>query len=128
MLNLSQHNLSFELYNRSKMRQGLRRSGLLNKRFTLIETERRFRTACSQIIHLNLKVKDMQGRYDRAKQENRRSFRYHLRLRLAVLEGVRNMYNDYAHEKANEIMKLRRDISQQSPFQSTEEEDMSDTD
>lgn len=107
------------------MRQGLRGKGLLNKRFTLIETERRFRKACSQIIHLNSEVKEIQSRYDRAKHENRRSFRYHIRLRLAVLEGVRNMYNDYAHEKANEIMTLRRDITHRTEPQ--EEDVMSDS-
>lgn len=74
-----------------------------------------------------MKVKDMQSRYDRAKNENRRSFRYHLRLRLAVLEGIRNMYNDYAHEKANEIMTLRREISQRIGPQPGEDEDMSDS-
>lgn len=75
---------------------------------------------------MNSKVKEMQSRYDRAKTENRRSFRYHIRLRLAVLEGVRNMYNDYAHEKANEIMTLRQDISRSTEPQ--DEEYMSESD
>jgi len=96
------------------MRPGLKSNSTLHKRFSLIESEKRFRTACNQIIQLNLKVKETQTHYNRAKTENRRSFRYHLRLRLAVLEGVRNMYNDYAHEKASQIIKLRRAISQQN--------------
>jgi len=68
----------------------------------------------------------MQTRYDRARNENRRSFRYHLRLRLAVLEGVRSMYNDYVHEKVEQIIKLRRELRQSNT--PVEDELISDSD
>ena len=64
----------------------------VSKRFTLLETERRFRRACEQIVQLNYKMGDLEHRYKKAKTEGRRTFRYSLRLRLAAVEGLRNMY------------------------------------
>jgi hypothetical protein len=64
----------------------------LDKRFSLVDSERRFRRACEQIVLLNHKLEDLQRRYARAKSENRKSFRYSLRLRLAVVEGLRNTF------------------------------------
>lgn len=49
----------------------------------------------------------MSKRYEKASRENHRSFRYSLRLRMAVTEGVRNMYYEYAANKADEITHLR---------------------
>ena len=86
------------------------RNPRLDQRFTLIDTERRFRRACEQIVQLNYKLDDLQGRYLSAKKDNLRSFRYNCRLRLAVVEGLRNMYYDYAHQKAEDIAGLRKDL------------------
>ena len=83
---------------------------LIDKRFSLIDSERKFKRACEQILQLNRKMDDMQYRYTKAKQENHRSFRYSLRLRLAVVEGLRNMYYDYAHHKAETVADLRREL------------------
>ena len=62
----------------------------LSKRFTLSDAERRFRRACDQIVLLNQKLGEVQKRYKNARRTNNRSFRYNLRLKLAVVEGVRN--------------------------------------
>lgn len=59
---------------------------------------------------LNRALTSLQKRYDNAKRRNVRSFRYHLRLRLAVIEGMRNVYYDYAHEKAKQVAELRREL------------------
>lgn len=75
-----------------------------------MESERKFRSACRQIHILNNKVDDIQKRYRSAKEENKRSFRYNLRLKLAVLEGLRNMYYDYAHAKADQVASLRQEV------------------
>ena len=83
---------------------------LLSKRFSLLDNERKFKKACEQILQLNHKMDDMQFRYTKAKQANHRSFRYNLRLRLAVIEGLRNMYYDYAHHKAEAVADLRREL------------------
>jgi len=82
----------------------------LDKRFTLTEAEGRFRKACDQIVLLNQTLGAVQKRYKSAKRSNNRVFRYNLRLKLAAIEGVRNMYYDYAYSKADKIAELRRDL------------------
>ena len=62
----------------------------------LNETEIRFKKACEQVILLNGKLEGLQRRYDKARQENHRTFRYNLRLQMASVEGVRNAYYEYA--------------------------------
>ena len=52
----------------------------------------------------------MKARYSKAKQDNFRCFRYNLRLKLAVIEAVRNMYYDYAYIKAEKVAELRREL------------------
>ncbi|XP_074640406.1 uncharacterized protein LOC141898434 [Tubulanus polymorphus] len=71
------------------------------------KTENRFRSSCQQIVLLNQNLDDLQNRYLRAVQAEQRSFRYSLRLRMAVLEGIRNMYYEYACRKADELTNLR---------------------
>jgi len=39
-----------------------------------------------------------------------RTFRYSLRLRLAVVGGLRNTYHDYAHRKAEIVAELRQEL------------------
>ena len=82
----------------------------VRKRFSLLEAERRFRRACEQIVQLNYKMGDLEHRYKKAKTEGRRTFRYSLRLRLAAVEGLRNMYYDYAHQKAQSVADLRQEL------------------
>lgn len=86
----------------------------LDKRFTLSEAERRFRKACDQIVMLNQRLGDVQKRYKMAKRSNNRSFRYNLRLKLAVIEGSRNMFYDYAYAKADQVAELRRELFNES--------------
>lgn len=81
-----------------------------DKRTALLRAEQRFRRSCEQIILLNQTLDGLQKRYDRAKKANFRSFRYNLRLKLAVAEGLRNVYYDYAHEKAKAVQQLRQEL------------------
>lgn len=97
-----------------KMRSTPVYSKTLDKRFSLSDSERRFRKACDQIVLLNQKLGAVQKRYKSAKNDNNRSFRYNYRLKLAVIEGVRNMYYDYAYAKADEVAKLRRELFNES--------------
>lgn len=93
------------------MRTLRRGSQIFNdKRTALLTAEKRFRRSCEQIILLNQTLGNLQNRYDRAKKTNFRSFRYNLRLRLAVVEGLRNVYYDYAHEKAKQVAQLRQEL------------------
>ena len=89
----------------------------------LNETETRFKRACEQVVLLNDKLEGLQRRYDKAVQENHRSFRYNLRLKMASVEGVRNAYYEYACEKAEKIAELRYYVSAADHYES-EDEDM----
>lgn len=77
---------------------------------TLSETELRFRRACEQVVLLNNKLQDLQVRYDRARRDELRSFRYNIRLRMSGVEGVRNAYYEYARQKADKVLYLRHKI------------------
>ena len=76
----------------------------------LMETERKFRKSCTQINLLNAQLEDIKARYKKAKLENFHRFRYNLRLKLACVEGVRNMYYEYAHVQAERVATLRNQI------------------
>lgn len=89
----------------------------------LHETELRFKKACEQVVLLNDKLMGLQVRYDRARQENSRSFRYNLRLRMATVEGVRNAYYEYACEQAERIAEVRYEVSRLDTDSSSEESD-----
>jgi len=76
----------------------------------VVTCENYFRRACSQIVFLNNRLNAITLRYTRAKEQKRKSFRYSLRLRLAVVEGLRNMYYDFAKVQAIEIKKLKAEL------------------
>lgn len=86
------------------------------------QLEQKFNTACTCLKTLNKTISRMQTRYDRASEVNRRSYRYTLRIRLVVLEGVRNMYYQYAMQKAEEL-EAAKDQFEES-MSENEEEDM----
>lgn len=90
----------------------------------LNEAETRFKRACEQVVLLNDKLDGLQRRYDKAVQENHRSFRYNLRLKMASVEGVRNAYYEYACEKAEEIAELRYYVSAADHYESEDEDSM----
>ena len=69
--------------------------------------DRKFRRACQQVELLNCQLIDLKQRYDRAAKDSRKSFRCSTRLRLASMEGVRNMMYKYAEVKCVEIQKLQ---------------------
>lgn len=79
----------------------------------MVQAESCFRRACRQILVLNRFITDLQFRYDMSIKQNARAFRYSLRVRIAVLEGVRNMYFEYASMKADLIVELRKQIQQE---------------
>ena len=72
--------------------------------------DRKFRRACAQIVLLNNEIEALQTRYNRAMKRNRRSFRYSVRLRLATLEGIRNMFYEYASRMADELEELQERV------------------
>ena len=57
----------------------------------LKQMNKKFRLSCNQVVLLNNEIEYLQIRYDKSVADQRRSFRYFLRLKIATLEGVRNM-------------------------------------
>ena len=53
---------------------------------------------------------ELEERYNRALENSRRSYRYILRLRICVLEGVRSAFYDYATKKADELEDIQRTL------------------
>jgi hypothetical protein len=82
----------------------------LDKRFTLFKKEKHFKKACEQIVLLNNKILALQKGYKKAKEDDMRPFQYNMQLRLAVVEGVRNMYYDYAYNTADQVAQLRKEL------------------
>jgi len=80
------------------------------KRLLLRTTQEHFRRACDQIVLLNKRMEGVLYRYHAARESANRGFRYKLRLRLAIVEGIRNMFYEYANRKAYEIVNLRREL------------------
>ena len=75
--------------------------------YKIRDINKKFRVACSQLILLNNAIDEAEVRYHRAQNAERRSYRYTLRLKLCTLEGVRNMFYEYASSHADELEKLQ---------------------
>ena len=86
----------------------------LDKRLTLIDTERRFRKAVNQVVLLNKHLGEVHKRYKMAKRTSNHIFLYNLRMKLAVIDGARSMYYDYAKINAEKVAELRREIASAS--------------
>ena len=87
----------------------------------------KFCKACQQIRILNHRIKDKQVRYNRAYKVNQRSWRYSLRLQLATMEGVRNMFYEYAYQRADELEALQ-DILEEAGYLVGDEDSGMDSD
>lgn len=76
----------------------------------LKEQETYYGMACLQLTVLNQRFEQLTRRYDRADKLGQKSFRYSLRMKMAILEGVRNMFYEFATLKACDVNKLRQEI------------------
>ena len=77
-------------------------------RHDLALAENRFRKACEQMVIMNRYIKDLTDRFNEADAAGNKTMRYTLRLRLSVIEGVRNMFYEFAAQKALTITQLQR--------------------
>lgn len=84
--------------------------------------DRKFQHSCRQIMLLNHRIKEKQRRYDRAYKEHQRSWRYTLRLQLATMEGMRNMFYEYAYRRADELEALQDELVNAGIMSDTEED------
>ena len=71
----------------------------------------KFQKACQQVRQMNKKIENLQIRYDRAKRDHQKSFRYTLRLQIATVEGVRNAFYEYACKVGAEIEELQFELA-----------------
>ena len=78
--------------------------------YKIRDLNKKFRLSCTQLIFINNLIEEAEIRYNRSQAENRRSYRYILRLKLCTLEGVRNMFYEYAYAKADELEKMQLDL------------------
>ena len=78
--------------------------------YRIRDLNKKFRLSCTQLIHINNLIEETEVRYNRSQQVNRRSYRYILRLKLCTLEGVRNMFYEYAYAKADELEKMQLEL------------------
>ena len=72
----------------------------------LQEYQRQFAWSCKQVDILNEKARESRKHYQQAVADNYRSFRYRHRLRLAVVEGVRNVFLEFTRDIAEAISDL----------------------
>ena len=73
-------------------------------------TDRKFRRAKRQIILLNNQIQQLVIRYHRAEKEGRKSFKFTMRSQCATLEGVRNMYFEYAKRQCEIMDRLQNSL------------------
>ena len=81
-----------------------------NKIFSIRDLNRKFRLSCAQLIHINNLIEEIEARYNRSQSDNRRSYRYILRLKLCSLEGIRNMFYEYAYAQADRLEDMQWDF------------------
>ena len=67
----------------------------------------KFKQACDQILQLNGRLDEISKRYFSAKDNNNKLFRYSLRNRMLIIEGMLTAYCGYAKLKKSEIVRLR---------------------
>lgn len=76
----------------------------------LYDSQRRFSRACDQILLLNTKLSGLRKRYLSARSSDLKTFRFPLRMRILVLDGMVKRYYHYADMKRNEILELRHKL------------------
>ena len=70
--------------------------------------DKRFQRACRQLVMLNNRLEDLNTQYRRCPRNNRRGLRYGVRLQLSTVEGLRNMFYEYACQRADELEEMQQ--------------------
>lgn len=74
--------------------------------------DRKFRRARKQIIVLNNRIESLIVRYDRSTKQGRKNFRHATRLQVATVEGVRNMFYEYARRQCEDMDELQEKLKE----------------
>ena len=69
--------------------------------------DRKFRRARRQILLLNERIRSLLVHYERAGRDERKAIRYSRRLQVATVEGVRNMFYEYARRQCHAMDDLQ---------------------
>ena len=85
-------------------------------------TDRRFQRACRQLVMLNNRLEDLNTQYRRCRRNNRRGLRYGVRLQLSTVEGLRNMFYEYACLRADDLEEMQQDLVDAGLVERPEEE------
>lgn len=101
----------------------------LEKKHELIFAKRKMLKCIQQINLLDKTINRIVWRYQKAKDEGNRCFRYNLRVRLTAIEGVRDVYYECLRKTAADINTMRRALYNQT-FETTffSDDDSSDDD
>ena len=81
----------------------------------LYESQLRFQRACDQLQLLNQRLATLNLRYGKARDDDLKTFRYSLRMRILVVEGLLTAYCNYACLKKNEVLDLRFKLYGEDP-------------
>lgn len=92
-------------------------------RYQLYDQENYYRLSCYQLSVQNMYIENLTKRYERADTIGHLALRYSLRMRMAVAEGVRNIYYEFATMKAFKINRLRQEILVEHAFADDDEEE-----
>ena len=77
----------------------------------LHDSQCRFNRACDQILLLNTRLRGLRKRYSSAKTSDSKTFRFPLRMRMMVVEGLVKTYYHYADMKRTEILECRAELT-----------------
>lgn len=81
--------------------------------FQLDSSNRKFNHAFAQVKLLTHKMTMLQCRYDRAIKNQQSRLITPIRMRMAVLEGVRAMFYSYAHDKALDVEEYQENLTKE---------------
>ena len=92
----------------------------------LYESQRRFSRACDQILLLNSRLQGLRKRYLSARSSDDKTFRFPLRMRILVAEGLVKRYYHYADMKRSEILDLRNELNKADISETDQNEPVTD--
>ena len=90
-------------------------SGNVELSLTIEWTQYRFERACSQVRQLNLRLDDIEARFERSMANGNDIYRYNLRLKMCVMEGIRNYYFEYAQRTGLDLHRLQNERQNTAP-------------
>ena len=83
------------------------RTTLLRKYISL---DQKFRQASRQMVLIGNKLSHLETKYNQAFRANQRSFRYTRRIQMATLEGVQNMFYEFAVRCCDELESIQIEL------------------